>query len=91
MTLAAEILKVLGYEEVGVDPDDRQNHQWTYQLTLPHVVISLPPDASAMDVMYAIYDAGRKAEWKAIREAQETYARKLRVFTDTEIIIPPPP
>jgi hypothetical protein len=91
MTSALELLQALGYESAGTDPDDRQLTQWTYQRTLPHVVISLPADACVMDVHYAIYDAGRRAEWQAIKEAQDTYARKLRVFGGTEIILPTPP
>ena len=88
---ALKLLQSLGYESAGTDPDDRQNVQWTYQLTLPHIVISLPEDATVMDVHYAIYDAGRRAEWQSIKEAQDAYARKLRVFGGTEIILPPPP
>ena len=91
MTSALELLHALGYESAGTDPDDRQLTQWTYQLTLPHIVISLPPTPCVMDVHYAIYDAGRRAEWQAIKEAQDTYARKLRVFGGTEIILPTPP
>lgn len=84
-----ELLEALGYEEAGPDPDDRTQTQWTYQKTLPHLVISLPREFSVLDVHYAIVDAGRKMEWQSIREAEQAYARRLRDFGSTEIIFPP--
>ena len=84
-----ELLQLLGYEEAGQDPDDRQKTQWLYQGCLPHILISLPPEPSVIDVHYAIRDAGRRSYYDEIKACQEAFSNKFRYFKGTDVVIPP--
>jgi hypothetical protein len=83
-----EILEALGFEFVGPDPDERTHMTWLNQQTVRHVHITLPPNPCEKDVLFAIFDAGRKQEWQSIKEKQEAAVKALRYFESIPYPIP---
>jgi len=83
-----ELLTALGFEDLGQDPDNRQNTRWIRQTTARHIVISLPPDLNVNEITDAIYDAGRRDQQLHVRSCHEAYARSIRSL-DPLLTLPP--
>lgn len=77
---AAELLTTLGFEPAGPDPDCRENTRWLRQTTVRQPLISLPPDAGTLDVVDAIYDAGRRDQQTHIQQRHQAYLQSLRIL-----------
>lgn len=86
MMTTHELLALLGFESIGVDPDARELTRWLCAQTCRHLLISLPRDASHGDVMDAIYDSGRRDQQALIMDRHSAFARSLRTLEP----IPPP-
>jgi hypothetical protein len=75
---AFDLLTAFGFENLGEDPENRQNTRWIRQTTSRHIVISLPPDAHLDDAVDAVYDAGRRDQQKHVLSTHEAFARSIR-------------
>ena len=74
------LLTALQFEECGTDPDERTHRVWTKTNVLPHIAISLSPDATTIDdLVEAIYDSGRITERKATAECWRQFSQRLKI------------